>query len=85
MNKSKKSSPLLIHPRAGQAERRVHQAAKKRGLAMDVRLATYQIPVCTNRERGTMELVDWPFLLPSVLDASFKMKHILITGDGFHL
>jgi hypothetical protein len=34
---------------------------------MDVELSYFEIPLCTDPDEGKVELVPWPFLLPSVL------------------
>jgi hypothetical protein len=58
--------------RAGQAERRVHKAAAKHNLNLDVEITYFQIPVCTDQSTGQVEFVPWPFLLPSDLASLLK-------------
>ena len=53
--------------RAGQPESRVHRAAHRSGLSMGLQLSYFEIPLCTDQDEGTVELLSWPFLLPSTL------------------
>ena len=39
---------------------------------MAVELSYFELPVCTDRDAGTVELVPWPFLLPSTLVAKIE-------------
>ena len=55
------------------AERRVHNAAARHALNLDVGITYSDIPVCTDPTTGDVELVPWPFLLPSDL-VSFLNK-----------
>ena len=34
---------------------------------MDVDLSYFELPLCTDTDSGKVELIPWPFLLPSVL------------------
>ena len=71
--------------RAGQAEHRVHKAAQKRGLNMDVELSYFELPLCTDTDEGKMELVPWPFLLPSVLVSLQQQANKHCFNGGYRL
>ena len=53
--------------RAGQAERRVHKSAQRCGLNLDIDITYHEIPMCTDKDTQTVEMVAWPFLLPNDL------------------
>ena len=64
----------LLDIRAEHGEARIHHAARKHGLTMDIGLQHFDIPLCTDKCSGTVELVPWPFLLPDVMATLQKSK-----------
>lgn len=60
---------FLLGLRAGQSEAMVHAAALRNGLNMHAELSHFAIPLCTDPDEGTVEMISWPFLLPSTMDS----------------
>lgn len=46
-----------------------HAAALRNGLNMHAELSHFAIPLCTDPDEGTVEMISWPFLLPSTMDS----------------
>lgn len=75
------SIPLAICRRGSgdTHENRVHKAARRHELTMDAEISYFEIPLCTDRETGKIEMVPWPFLLPSDLAPRFCNWHFFFS------
>lgn len=66
------SANLISHIspcRVGEPELPVHLAARKHGLTLHVELSYFELPLCTDRDTGKVEMISWPFILPSSMVA----------------
>lgn len=57
----------INHPRST-FERGLHERAAKKGVALPCPISFRSIPVRKSADDPTVEMVDWPFLLPHNFD-----------------
>ena len=66
-------SPAGIHLPRNERERGVYQRAVKQGVSLPCRISYRAIPMKTSAEHDTLQMVEWPFLLPDDFEPRFEL------------